>query len=780
MANEQAKQILQQGIAAARAGQQAQARQLLQEAIRRDPQSEAAWLWLSSVAKDNQERIFCLKQLLSINPSNENAIKGLKQLGVSVESATQAPASTVPAVDERKLTASMQQLDPFLQRYQPIPTRQLPFEWMKKKRGRVGDSSAALLRAAVIVGVLVVLGAIIGGGLFLVPKLGIGVSIFSTPTDVPTRAPTVTATVGLTETPSPVPRSSATPSYTPPPGVEVGSGPAHGATPVYPNEAGSAVREAQILMVAGRYDEAITRLERERQALINVKGKDYDAVIYHMVRSYLAQDNADRALALLNEYKSDTPTYQAAQSFVHFAQKDYTTALREATAAFSKDEQLMDAALLAAQIYSMQGLSDDASRVLTKGLERQPNNVALRTALGNIQLAANRTKEAYDNAVLALLIDPTDEDALILHVKALLGLASKITDRQERIQTYGRAVRAAHDLLYSYPGETVAWMLLGQARQGEENIGQAIDAYAQAVVADTKSPAARQVFLTRGKLYLEQRRYQEAFDDFDKANLIGGTTEGHQGRLAAALAMKNYGAAVEDANALLRENPSDNGLLMTKLDLLIRSKKYDDAAAILSDAFVNGLSGDNKAAAQLYRSIVRFQTQDYQKALEDANAALTVRDSGLGHYYRGQIYEALRRFPEALSDYQWVIFWDRVYKYDFMEDVNNRTERLIVSIPTITPTPTITVRPTITPSSTRTPRPTATDTPEPSETPTKIPTRTPRPTRGPSPTPSDTPEPSETPTKTPTPTPSETPTETPTASGTGSATESATPTPTGT
>src|SRR5439155_25947156 len=98
--------------------------------------------------------------------------------------------------------------------------------------------------------------------------------------------------------------------------------------------------------------------------------------------------------------------------------------------------------------------SDDACLVLSKGLERQPNNVALSTALGNVQLAANRTKDAYDNAVLALLIDPTDEDALILHVKALVGLASKITDRQERILTYGKAVRAAHDLLLYYPGET--------------------------------------------------------------------------------------------------------------------------------------------------------------------------------------------------------------------------------------------------------------------------------------------------------------------------------------
>src|SRR3954451_4679688 len=86
MANEQAKQILQQGIAAARAGQQAEARQLLQEAVKRDPRSESAWLWLSSVAKDDKERIFCLKQLLAINPDNENAIKGLRQLGIGDDS----------------------------------------------------------------------------------------------------------------------------------------------------------------------------------------------------------------------------------------------------------------------------------------------------------------------------------------------------------------------------------------------------------------------------------------------------------------------------------------------------------------------------------------------------------------------------------------------------------------------------------------------------------------------------------------------------------------------
>src|SRR5215813_13635099 len=137
MANEQAKQLLQQGIAAARAGQQAQARKLLQEAVKRDPRSEPAWLWLSSVAQDDQERAFCLKQLLSINPNNENALKGLRQLGIAQpvqqpqqgpqvkplpkaqagSPPSQAPAAGVPVVDEQKLSASIQQLDPLLQQY---------------------------------------------------------------------------------------------------------------------------------------------------------------------------------------------------------------------------------------------------------------------------------------------------------------------------------------------------------------------------------------------------------------------------------------------------------------------------------------------------------------------------------------------------------------------------------------------------------------------------------------------------------------------------------------
>ena len=72
-----ARELRQRGIQTAKAGQKDEARELLQQSIRLDPNNEAAWLWLASVARDNRERIFCLQKLLEINPDNETARKAL-------------------------------------------------------------------------------------------------------------------------------------------------------------------------------------------------------------------------------------------------------------------------------------------------------------------------------------------------------------------------------------------------------------------------------------------------------------------------------------------------------------------------------------------------------------------------------------------------------------------------------------------------------------------------------------------------------------------------------
>ncbi len=88
--------LLIQGIAAAKAGDKSTARPLLTKALRRRPDSETAWLWLSSVLDTPQGRIFCLQKVLAINPHNRLAQQGLATL-LSARPATAMVAEPQPA-----------------------------------------------------------------------------------------------------------------------------------------------------------------------------------------------------------------------------------------------------------------------------------------------------------------------------------------------------------------------------------------------------------------------------------------------------------------------------------------------------------------------------------------------------------------------------------------------------------------------------------------------------------------------------------------------------------
>jgi Domain of unknown function (DUF4352) len=65
--------FLAQGIAAVKAGQKQQARQLLDAAIRAAPDDIRGWGWFYNVCDNDKERIRCLKEILRIEPGNEAA-----------------------------------------------------------------------------------------------------------------------------------------------------------------------------------------------------------------------------------------------------------------------------------------------------------------------------------------------------------------------------------------------------------------------------------------------------------------------------------------------------------------------------------------------------------------------------------------------------------------------------------------------------------------------------------------------------------------------------------
>ncbi len=72
--------LLVKGIEAAQAGNRTKARRLLTQAIRRNPDSVEAWLWLSDTLNTPEGRAFCLEKVLSIDPTNRPARRGLAAL----------------------------------------------------------------------------------------------------------------------------------------------------------------------------------------------------------------------------------------------------------------------------------------------------------------------------------------------------------------------------------------------------------------------------------------------------------------------------------------------------------------------------------------------------------------------------------------------------------------------------------------------------------------------------------------------------------------------------
>ena len=198
--------LLARGIAAAKAGDRSMARQLLTRAVRRRPDSEGAWLWLSSVLDTPQGRAHCLRRVLDLNPHNQAAARGLAAL----ERAQPAPAIVArPAEAVAPPETGIEAL--------PSPV------FYRQKRFWQGVVASLGLVALVLVAVLVYI-AVAGGEQPAEPMV-MAADIAPTPeprgtlratfTSTPSRTPTATNTATPTPTWTPSPTPTPTPTETP-------------------------------------------------------------------------------------------------------------------------------------------------------------------------------------------------------------------------------------------------------------------------------------------------------------------------------------------------------------------------------------------------------------------------------------------------------------------------------------------------------------------------------------------------------------------------------------
>jgi hypothetical protein len=75
--------VLENGIASAKSGDKTGARQYFKQALQENPKSISAWLWMSTVVDDIEQKKICYQRVLAIDPQNEYALKGMSQLALA-------------------------------------------------------------------------------------------------------------------------------------------------------------------------------------------------------------------------------------------------------------------------------------------------------------------------------------------------------------------------------------------------------------------------------------------------------------------------------------------------------------------------------------------------------------------------------------------------------------------------------------------------------------------------------------------------------------------------
>lgn len=678
MAQDRAKQLLQQGIASAKAGQKAEAFQTLQQAVKIDPRNETAWLWLSSVARNDQERIFCLKQLLAINPQNEMAVKGLKALGIEPEAAKEqsnVPQTTVPQVAPEKINTLQQPLDELLRSYNPQLYTPLEIEWVHKEGKRYGEGAARRLQTSVyLTGAVIAIVVLALLAFLLLNILGSDEEGGLQQSIIRTRIPSLTPSITFTPTQivnTPLPPDIATPTAVP---VQANVPRGHPqvnptATLPYPPYQASIRNDMQrVISFYGAKDyaaaaESASSIRSSQQAVC------YQEVYYYEALSLINQGgrtrlnqaeqlltegiNAQREPGFDNTCK-DSDLLRAGMCYVKHQEAIFDfpnidaaqlgEALSFCSTAHNNDPRLVPAAANMAQVYLTMGDTNslnNAFSVVEETLNADANNrgnTILLMRLADIELARARYQQALVYLETALYVDPVLEEALQKRVEAHLQIAAQQADSQDRLIRYGLAATYADYYLFYYAGSPEAYILQAEARLGEGKPERALYTLSQVInvedeLPDSKEAVVQKAYTLRAGIYLARQDWDAAYNDLERLRVLDpNNPQWQQSAVTALLHLERYGEALTEIEALREDDPLNPELTLAQAEILARTCQFDRslecnyrlvANELITDEFIATLTAGSPAwvNAQSYRLEADFDLlSDNEVDTEDEDA----------------------------------------------------------------------------------------------------------------------------------------------------------------
>ncbi len=498
------EQMLQEAVQAGQSGDLARARELLLTLLRQDNREPLYWLLMSTAVESRDERIYCLQNVLFLDPENSAAKHDLDLLGAEVP--TEGSPALLPEANEDWQTTEIA----------------APKIRKRKSRPKEEPWSLSWILGSLGVGLVIIFlgyyaaqrGMLdgIAGNLTPLPPSHDSTAPLATPlaTNTPAFQPTATRLIVVT------PRNPAellAVTYTP--------------TPRYvstPHTDSAVFQQGLDAYDAGNWAAAASFF----QVYLSTNPSSADAAFY-LGDAQLHAGDLDAALSGFDQSLSIDPQFAPAylgRARTQIAQEAASSSiLTDLNSAVLLDPNLIDA-LLERAAYNL-GRGNPASSLddLTTAESKAPHNALVQYQKALVYLTQANFDSALQASTRAFDLDITLLPNYVAKARALQGL-----------EEYAQSIETLQSYLSFEGDDGAAWQVLGLDYQLSGQADLALEAFARALSLDPNLPQAAYY---RGLHELAANEDQSALGDFRVA--VAGAPDWFEARIFLAQAYLKTG-----------------------------------------------------------------------------------------------------------------------------------------------------------------------------------------------------------------------------------------------
>lgn len=672
-------------VQALKAGQRLRAKDLLTRLIKVDQSKPDYWLWMSAAVDTEKEQVFCLQNALKLDPNSVAARRGLVVLGaMRPEEAGLPPANVLE--DTRVAIPSI------------APGAGIG-GILANRRSREMLAIAGVGTIAVVAVAFACL-SVLAPGLFRPQHI---VVVTSAPAATQPAPATATAPVAVAAS-CDVP---ANPDPATPMAVYLCL--TQTATPMAVATEASVSENYNSLKRYYHNSDWTSIVAHAGDILSDANVPQSARVFFYLAEAYRHTGdlvNADKYYMSADQKDAGFAPGYWGRALVEIAQNKRQAALADFDHAILADSSFVQSYLDRAEYYNLTGNPSGALSDLQQAQLAAPHNALVLASLALAYVDNRQASQALDQAKAALTIDPGLALAYFARGRAEYAQSVYRAADQDLSQSYRYVLAIDSPLPAQFQAAVLKATALGKASDNDP--ASALALLSQAVELDS---ADASLYLTRGGLYMQAGRFDEARVDYSAAVTQLEKTAPKDRALVDAY--------VGLGQALLALNRGTDGLA-----------SFRSAAKLAPDNFdANlGLGQAALAAGQADVSIAALTTA--------LSVAGTPANRALAYYWRAQAYKAAGQPYSEAAD---------LIAYRGLASAGDPLGPTVVArltaigplpsqTPTATPTSTRGTPASPTPSATRTTTPTPTLTATRTPTPTPTPTATRTPTRTPTPT----------------------------------------------